>query len=66
MVEVRKYTLGEVTFCMGEALRGLDAGVEFPRLWRLFIEATVDKLKEKPDAVEVRIQSQDRLVEHKD
>lgn len=46
---MKQYTLEQVTFCMGEALRGLDAdAAEFPRLWRLFIEATVDKLKALP------------------
>ncbi len=47
----RRYTLEQVTGAMGEALKGLDAGAEFPRLWRLFTEATVDKLKALPDPV---------------
>lgn len=65
-MEVRRYTLQDVTGAMGEALKDLDAGAEFPRLWRLFIEATVDKLKEMPDAPEIRIQPQDRVGEHQD
>ncbi len=49
MAEVNRYTLEQITGAMGEALRGLDAdAAEFPRLWRLFIEATVDKLKALP------------------
>ncbi len=39
------YALEDVTTAMGAALKGVDPDAEFARLWRIFIDATIERLK---------------------